>query len=90
MVVEKIFILAQDRRPPNVIVVMADDHGKWASSVYGNVYVNTPHMDWLGQHGAVFDGAYAESPVCGPSRASFFTGRMPSQHGVESTASKWE
>ena len=39
-------------------------------------------MDWLAHQGAVFDEAYAVSPVCSPVRASLFTGRMPSQHGV--------
>jgi len=71
---------AQER--PNIIVIMADDQGQWASEVYGNQEVNTPNMLWLAQQGALFQQAYAISPVCSPTRASFFTGRMPSQHGV--------
>ena len=67
---------------PNIIVIMADDHGQWASAVYGNQHLTTPNMNWLANQGAVFQQAYAVSPVCSPARASFFTGRMPSQHGV--------
>ena len=67
---------------PNIIVIMADDHGQWASAVYGNPDVRTPNMRWLADNGVAFSHAYAVSPVCSPSRASFFTGRMPSQHGV--------
>ena len=67
---------------PNILVIMADDHGQWASQIYGNQDLRTPNMQWLADNGVVFGEAYAVSPVCSPSRASFFTGRMPSQHGV--------
>ena len=69
-------------RAPNIIVVMADDHGQWASSLYGHNEIKTPSLETLAKAGVTFSNAYAVSPVCSPSRASFFTGRMPSQHGV--------
>ncbi len=69
-------------KPPNIIVIMSDDHGQWASPVYGNTDFTTPNMSWMANHGVVFKEAYAVSPVCSPARASFFTGRMPSQHGI--------
>ena len=67
---------------PNIIVIMADDQAQWASQVYGNQHLNTPNMLQLARQGALFHQAYAISPVCSPVRASFFTGKMPSQHGV--------
>lgn len=67
---------------PNIIVVMADDHGQWALGAYGLKYIQTPNLDWLAQNGVLFKNAMSVAPVCSPARASFYTGKMPSQHGV--------
>jgi len=68
--------------PPNILVIMADDLGAWATETYGNKEAKTPHLQRLVEHGVKFNFAFTVSPVCSPSRASFFTGRLPSQHGV--------
>src|SRR5690606_38340718 len=44
---------------------------------WGNANIRTPHIDRLVREGVSFRGAYAQSPVCTPSRASFLTGRYP-------------
>jgi arylsulfatase A-like enzyme len=44
---------------------------------YGNPFVETPNIDRLAESGTRFSRAYAQSPVCTPSRASFLTGRYP-------------
>lgn len=67
---------------PNILLIMADDHGRWATSVYGDERIRTPNMDYLASCGVRFDAAISPAPVCSPARASFFTGRIPSQHGV--------
>lgn len=69
-------------RRPNILVFMTDDHGQWASGCYGNREVRTPTIDWLAGQGARMARAYTPSPVCSPARACFFTGRLPSQHGI--------
>lgn len=69
-------------KPPNIIVIMADDHGQWALGAYGLKYIQTPNLDWLAQNGVLFKNAMSVAPVCSPARASFYTGKMPSQHGV--------
>jgi choline-sulfatase len=66
----------------NVVVVMTDDHGQWCSGAYGNAAVATPTLDHLADTGVRFENAFCPSPVCSPARASFWTGRRPSQHGV--------
>jgi choline-sulfatase len=66
----------------NVVVVMADDHARWCVGAYGNEGVETPTLDHLARDGVRFENAFCPSPVCSPARASFFTGRYPSQHGV--------
>ncbi len=69
-------------RRPNVLVVMSDDHGRWANGCYGNSEVGTPTLDHLAASGVKFANAFTPSPVCSPARASFWTGRYPSQHGI--------
>ncbi|HSV80090.1 MAG TPA: sulfatase-like hydrolase/transferase [Ramlibacter sp.] len=67
---------------PNLIVIFNDDHGAWASGPYGNPDVRTPTLDHLARHGVVMANAFTPTPVCSPARASFWTGKTASQHGV--------
>ena len=69
-------------RRPNILVFLTDDHGQWAQRGYGNTELSTPNMDRLAARGTRMTQAFTTSPVCSPARASFFTGRMPSQHGI--------
>jgi arylsulfatase A-like enzyme len=67
----------------NVVFFMTDDHGAWASGAYGCRDVHTPRIDALARTGARFPHAFACTPVCSPSRMTYFTGKLPSQHGVQ-------
>jgi arylsulfatase A-like enzyme len=67
---------------PNILVFLTDDHGQWAQHAYGNSELQTPHLDRLSARGTRMVNAFTPCPVCSPARASFFTGRMPSQHGI--------
>lgn len=67
---------------PNILVFLTDDHGQWLQQAYGNSEVHTPNMSRIARNGVLLRNAYTTSPVCSPARASFFTGRMPSQHGI--------
>jgi arylsulfatase A-like enzyme len=67
---------------PNILVFLTDDHGQWAQRAYGNSELITPNLDRLAASGTRMMQAFTTCPVCSPARASFFTGRMPSQHGV--------
>jgi len=71
---------ASDR--PNVIFILTDDQGVWASGCYGNPEIRTPNIDRLAATGVRFDNFFCTSPVCSPSRATLLTGRIPSRHGV--------
>lgn len=50
-------------------------------SCYGHPHLHTPNIDALGERGVRFNKAYVQSPVCGPSRASCYTGRTVFSHG---------
>ena len=76
------FTKAQPKRP-NVVMFMTDDHGAWASSVYGCAEMHTPNLAKLAAGGTKFERAFAATPVCSPSRATYLTGTLPSRHGVQ-------
>lgn len=62
---------------PNIVLVMADDHG-WGDVGYnGHPFVQTPELDAMAKQGFVLDRFYAAAPVCSPTRASVMTGRNP-------------
>lgn len=66
----------------NIVLVVTDDHGQWCTGAYGNREVRTPTLDHLADTGVRMDNAFCPSPVCSPARASLFSGRRPSQHGI--------
>jgi arylsulfatase A-like enzyme len=67
---------------PNILVFLTDDHAQWLQQAYGNSEVHTPNMSRIAASGVRMTNAFTTCPVCSPARASFFTGRMPSQHGI--------
>src|SRR5262245_24398719 len=66
----------------NVLFILGDDHAAYALGAYGNSIVRTPNLDRLAARGARFNHAYANSPVCTPSRQSMITGKLPHAAGV--------
>tara|TARA_B100001996_G_C18670011_1_gene596336 strand:- start:43 stop:1398 length:1356 start_codon:yes stop_codon:yes gene_type:complete len=66
----------------NIIVFFNDDHGQWALPSYGNKDIRAPNIDYLSDNGVQFNNSFTPTPVCSPSRASFFTGLRASDHGV--------
>ena len=64
-----------DHRRPNILVVMSDQHARRYATPYGHPFIRTPNMQRVAEGGATFVNAYCNSPICGPSRASFMTGR---------------
>lgn len=64
----------KSQRGPNIIFVVADDLGRGDLGAYGQRLIRTPNLDRMAREGVRFNDAYAPSPVCAPSRASFMTG----------------
>jgi arylsulfatase A-like enzyme len=64
-------------RPPNVVLIVADDLGWRDLGCYGSTFHKTPHIDQLAKDGIRFTEFYAACPVCSPTRASIMTGRYP-------------
>ncbi len=64
-------------RPPNILLILSDQHNPHAAGFAGSAHVDTPSLDKLAQSGVVFDAAYCQSPLCVPSRISLWTGQYP-------------
>ena len=73
---------AADVKQPNIVVILADDHGRADYSAYGTKDLRTPHIDRIFREGMTFDNFYANSCVCSPTRAALLTGRYPDRVGV--------
>ncbi len=69
-------------RPPNVILILADDLGWGDLGCYGHPDLRTPNLDRLARQGTLFTQFYVSSPVCSASRAAFLSGRFPSGLGI--------
>ncbi|MDP6136154.1 MAG: sulfatase-like hydrolase/transferase, partial [Arenicellales bacterium] len=76
-------------RPPNIIVILADDLGWNDISFYGGGVgdgaVQTPNIDRIAAEGVHFSNGYAGNATCAPSRAALLTGRYPTRYGFEFT-----
>ena len=80
---------------PNVVFFFLDDMRWDVTSFTGNSIITTPNMDTLAAGGTVFENAFTTVAICGPSRASVFTGQHMARHGVTTvqkgtyTAAQW-
>jgi choline-sulfatase len=75
-------LVAQTRRKPNFLFILADDHAGYVLGCDGNPDARTPNLDRLAAEGVRFAAHHCNSPVCTPSRQSFLTGQMPHAAGV--------
>ncbi|MBD3675569.1 MAG: arylsulfatase [Planctomycetaceae bacterium] len=74
-------LLCAAEKPPNIVVIFADDLGYGDLSCYGATHVETPNIDRLAAEGRSFTDAHSASAVCTPSRYALLTGRYPVRHG---------
>src|SRR5258705_11820279 len=76
-------------RPPNVVVIVADDLGYndlgFGGGGVANGAVPTPNIDSVAREGVEFTHGYAGNATCAPSRAAIMTGRFPTRFGFEFT-----
>lgn len=81
--------LSPSERPPNIILILADDMGFNDISLYNggaaDGSLQTPNIDAIAQDGVSFTNGYAANAICAPSRASIMTGRYSTRFGFEFT-----
>lgn len=74
----------QEERPPNIVVIFADDLGYGDLGTYGHPTIRTPALDQMAEEGLKFFQFYSGASVCTPSRAALLTGRLPIRYGMVS------
>jgi len=77
--------LPGERKAPemNILFIMFDQLRFDYLSCAGHLHLQTPHIDAIAALGVRFSRAYVQSPVCGSSRMSCYTGRYASSHGAQ-------
>ncbi|MCC7493413.1 MAG: sulfatase-like hydrolase/transferase [Fimbriimonadaceae bacterium] len=68
--------------PPNVVLIVSDDHGWRDYGWQGHPHLRTPHLDRLAADSLTFPRGYLPAPLCCPSLASLITGLHPHQHKI--------
>jgi arylsulfatase A-like enzyme len=68
-------------RPKNILWIMCDQLRFDYLGCTGHPTLKTPNIDAMATRGVRFSNAYVQSPICGPSRMSFYTGRYMRSHG---------
>jgi arylsulfatase A-like enzyme len=74
--------LGQERRPPNILYIMADDHAAHAISAYGSKINKTPNIDRIAKDGMRLTNCFVTNSICTPSRATIITGQYSHINGV--------
>ncbi len=75
--------VAEERRPPDIVVYLADDLSAADLELYGGTNIQTPAIDRLAAEGMTFNRSFVASPSCAVSRAALLTGLMPARNGAQ-------
>ena len=67
---------------PNIVMIVADDHGLDALGCYGNPLIKTPHLDALAADGTRFTHAFCTTASCSPSRSVILSGQQNHRNGM--------
>ena len=67
---------------PNIVMIVADDHGTDALGCYGNPVIKTPHLDALARDGTRFTHAFCTTASCSPSRSVILSGLHNHRNGM--------
>ncbi len=64
-----------EKRRPNIVFIMSDDHAYQAISAYSDKLIKTPNIDRIAKNGIKFTQACVTNSICAPSRATILTGK---------------
>jgi len=77
--------MSSEKKPPNFVIIFADDLGYGDLGCYGHPTVRTTNLDRMAAEGSKLTQFYVAACVCTPSRAALMTGRLPIRNGMCST-----
>lgn len=72
----------RDDAPPNIVLIVSDDHHWGDYGFMDHAAVHTPNLDQLAAESMVYTRGYTPASVCRPSLATMVTGLYPHQHGI--------
>ena len=75
-------VAQEKKRPPNIILILADDLGWTDVACCGKSYLPTPNLDRMAKQGVRFTSAYTAGPNCQPTRAALMSGQYGPRTGV--------
>ncbi|WP_339793392.1 sulfatase [uncultured Imperialibacter sp.] len=70
-----------EKKRPNIVFIMSDDHAYQAISAYSNKLIETPNIDRIAKQGMLFTNASVTNSICAPSRAVILTGKHSHLNG---------
>jgi arylsulfatase A-like enzyme len=73
----------QNKKAPNILIILSDDHAYQAISAYGSSLMQTPNIDRIAKEGAIFLNACVTNSLCAPSRAAWLTGKYSHVNGLK-------
>ena len=76
--------------PPNIIVIMTDDHAQRAISSYDDALIQTPNIDRLAGEGVRFANSFVTNSICSPSRAVILTGKYSHLNNLRDNRDKFD
>lgn len=79
-----------EKKRPNILFIMTDDHSKHAISAYGSEMIKTPNIDMLANNGVKFTNCAVTNAICGPSRAVALTGKYSHINGFKDNRSSFD
>lgn len=82
-IVGSVYSLHAQQTKPNVVIIISDDHSYQTIGAYGSKVGRTPNIDRIAKDGAVFNHAYVNNSICGPSRATLLTGKYSHKNGFK-------
>ena len=82
--------IENQRKRPNIIFIMTDDHAAHAISAYGSKINKTPNLDRLAKEGVRFNNCFCTNSICAPSRAVILTGKYSHLNGVIDNAVEFD
>lgn len=65
----------KNKKRPNIVFIMSDDHAYQAISAYSDKLIHTPNIDRIAKEGLLFTNASVTNSICAPSRAVILTGK---------------
>ncbi|HUZ46604.1 MAG TPA: sulfatase-like hydrolase/transferase [Terriglobia bacterium] len=77
---------ARPSKPPNILLIISDEHNARVTGCYGNSTILTPSLDELASRSVLFENCYTNSPLCAPSRLSLTSGKYCSRVGAWSNS----